>query len=377
MALSHHTIGGCGRLLAVVLAALGLVSLSAQDASGQDASREGSIFSASKQWEAAREAPMPVTVITEAMIAAIGAQNLKDVLVTYVPGMTFSQDHNEVNIAMRGVYASSQQKILVLIDGHVLNSRSYAASNPDFSINLDNIKRIEVVRGPASSLYGNGALTAVINIFTKSAGNVDETVVSAGGGSFGQLKLSALQGIKTATGTDLVAWGSVYRNNGQIVDIPASEDYSRSPANARAILGGFKDPASHDVGMSLKTKRFTLFAAHRYGKYVEPFTDGAPTGESYNYTDYQAGNGVGPGLGIGALNLDVSHTRALGKDSTLRLQSYVDRREVTVHIVNDPTQKAHSAAVWKEWDAGLLAKRVARMARPRATGGGSPASRSI
>src|SRR5262245_11259870 len=67
------------------------------------------------------DVPVPVTVITETMIDDIGARNLKDVLVTYVPGMTFSQDHNEVNVAMRGVYASSQQKFLVLIDGHELN----------------------------------------------------------------------------------------------------------------------------------------------------------------------------------------------------------------------------------------------------------------
>ncbi|MCD4691376.1 MAG: Plug domain-containing protein, partial [Calditrichales bacterium] len=109
------------------------------------------VVSASKQAEPLQEVPVPVTVITSEMIQNIGAKNLKDVLITYVPGITFSQDHNEINVAMRGVYASSQQKILIMLDGHRLNCRAYSEANPDYSISLDKIKQIEVLRGPGSS----------------------------------------------------------------------------------------------------------------------------------------------------------------------------------------------------------------------------------
>jgi len=71
-------------------------------------------------------------------------------------------------------------------------ARLAAAANPDFSIALDHVARIEVVRGPASSLYGNGGLTAVIHIFTRSGEEVGRTALSAGVGTFGQTKLSAL-----------------------------------------------------------------------------------------------------------------------------------------------------------------------------------------
>ena len=150
----------------------------------QERTSPATVVTASKLEEARRESPVPITVITDTMIADIGALSLKDVLLTYVPGVTFSQDHNDVNVAMRGVYASSQQKILMLIDGHVVNSRVIASADPDFGIGIDRIKRIEVLRGPASALYGNGALTAVVHIFTKTADDVPGTLITAGAGNW-------------------------------------------------------------------------------------------------------------------------------------------------------------------------------------------------
>ncbi|MGE4056774.1 MAG: TonB-dependent receptor plug domain-containing protein, partial [Vicinamibacterales bacterium] len=177
----------------------------------------------------------PVTIVTARMIEDSGARNLKDVLVTFVPGMTFSQDHNEVNVAMRGVYASSQQKFLILVNGHVLNSRSYVAANPDFSISLDNVARIEVTRGPASSRYGHGALAAVVDIITKTAEDIDGVQAGIGVGTDGQVKLTGLFGGQTTRGHEVVAWGSLYRSEGQEIDIPAGQDYSRVPSNSIAI----------------------------------------------------------------------------------------------------------------------------------------------
>ena len=85
----------------------------------------------------------------------------------YVPGMTDVASNDEQNIAMRGIYSSYQEKILILLNGHRLNSYSTNTATPDFSISLEKVKQIEVLRGPASSLYGNVALTAVVNLITK------------------------------------------------------------------------------------------------------------------------------------------------------------------------------------------------------------------
>lgn len=152
------------------------------------------LVTASQQLETLEEAPVPVTLITEDMIRAIGADNLKEVLATYVPGITAVEGNSELNIAMHGVYSSVQQKILVMLNGHRLNSRATNAQAPDYSISLDKVKQIEVLRGPASSLYGNAALTAVVNIITKDGHDADGISVKAGIGSFGTCKADVLAG---------------------------------------------------------------------------------------------------------------------------------------------------------------------------------------
>jgi len=300
--------------------------------------------------------PLPVTVITRQMLLDIGARNLKEALLAYVPGMTFVQDQNEVVVAMRGVYGSSQQKILVLIDGHVLNSRSYMASNPDFSIGLDNVDRIEVTRGPGSSIYGNGALTAVINIHTRSTEGLDTASVSAGIGSFGQTKLGGLFAATMEKGAGVLLWGSYYRSAGQSMSVLPAPAYVATAAGTTAILDGFSGPASHDVGVTFKAKGFSLLAAHRFGKYTEPFSGGGPTGQTYAYDDYQSGEGVGPGLGIGAFNFDASYEHALSASTTLRVRAYFDQRDIWVHAVTDPVAKSHQLARWREWDLGVIAQ---------------------
>jgi iron complex outermembrane receptor protein len=299
------------------------------------------------------ETPVPVTVITDTMIEDIGARNLKEVLVTYVPGMTFSQDHNEVNVAMRGVFASSQQKFLITINGHVLNSRSLGTANPDFGIALDNVKRIEVLRGPASSVYGPGALTAVVNLVTKTSADINEGRASVGVGNFGQVKLTGLFGGRTNNSSDVTAWGTLYRSSGDTVAIPARQDYSRTPADSEAILEGVKGPPSHDVGLTLKTGSFSLFAAHRRSRSIEPFSSGGPTGESYRYTDYQPGDGVEPGFSMQSFNIDVGHERTIG-DLLLAARGYADRTDITAHVISDPSAGAHSLVRWKDWDAGAV-----------------------
>ena len=170
--------------------------------------REGQItlVTASQQIETLEDAPVPVTLITEEMIKALGATNLQQVLAAYVPGIT-SVEGNMLNVAMHGVYASSQEKILIMLDGHRLNSRGTNAEAPDFRHSLDKIKQIEVLRGPASSLYGNVALTAVVNIITKSGSEVNGLKASYGMGNNSTYKTDLLFG-KRLLNTDIMAWAS-------------------------------------------------------------------------------------------------------------------------------------------------------------------------
>ena len=143
------------------------------------------VNSASGVTEQLTETPTPVSVITEQMIKQSGVNSLRDLLTLYIPNFTQVQDHNEYNVAFRGVYTSSQQKFLVLLNGHRLNSRAYAMASPDLSIALEKIKHIEVLRGPGSSVHGNAALTSVINIVAKSGAELEGARMSAEVGNHG------------------------------------------------------------------------------------------------------------------------------------------------------------------------------------------------
>ena len=126
---------------------------------------ESGITTASRQAESIEESPVPVTLITEAMIRHSGAQTIQELLCLYVPGMSIAEGL-ESNIAMHGISGISQEKILFLQDGHRLNGSSTNAEAPDYRNSLDKIQQIEVLRGPASSLDGNVAPLRVMMFTT-------------------------------------------------------------------------------------------------------------------------------------------------------------------------------------------------------------------
>ena len=76
------------------------------------AGRSATITTASSQSENLNEVPVPVTLITEEMIQNSGARNLQELLAAYVPGMYIIDCGDDINIAMRGIYSSGQEKIV-------------------------------------------------------------------------------------------------------------------------------------------------------------------------------------------------------------------------------------------------------------------------
>ncbi|MEK7705739.1 MAG: TonB-dependent receptor [Myxococcota bacterium] len=315
------------------------------------------VVSASQQVEPLSETPVPVTVVTSEMIRAIGARNLQDILLTWVPGMTLVADHNEMNVAMHGVYASSQQKILVLVDGHRLNSRAYAMANPDFGINVDwtKVKQIEVLRGPGSSLYGNIALTAVINIVTVDGGEIEGATVRLGAGNYGQRGLNLAYGKRFGEKSDLVIWGALFRADGEVRTIPAERDYAAVPSEHEAILGGVKKPASYDVGLRHRQGPLTLFGDLRFGKVVEPFTSaGAVTGEGYTYENVRTLGTNGPGLGSRSYHVEAKYAEPLGAGIEVEATGYYDKNDLEAVLVSDPVLQKAIYLTWNDDAAGAV-----------------------
>ena len=117
-----------------------------------------------------KDAPASISVITQEDLQRKPVQNLKDVLQD-VPGVQLTNEgDNRKGISIRGLDSSYT---LILVDGKRVNSRNAVFRHNDFDLNwvpVDAIERIEVVRGPMSSLYGSDALGGVVNIITKKIG---------------------------------------------------------------------------------------------------------------------------------------------------------------------------------------------------------------
>jgi len=125
------------------------------------------LVTASRIEEPAEETTSSVTVITSDDIKRSGAKDITDVLRT-VPEMNLVQNGGPGKMASVILRGGDSRHVLVLVDGIRVNSPTTGSF--DFSgILLDDIERIEIVKGPQSTVYGSEAMAGVINIITKKA----------------------------------------------------------------------------------------------------------------------------------------------------------------------------------------------------------------
>jgi outer membrane receptor for ferrienterochelin and colicin len=131
-----------------------------------------------------RESPGIVTLITSDDIASSGARDLIDVL-RMVPGFEFGVDVQGVlGLGVRGNWGH-EGKILFLWDGFEMNERSFATTPLGHHFPLEQIDRIEIIRGPGSAMYGGYAELGVINIISKKGNTLQGGTVST---TYGQMK---------------------------------------------------------------------------------------------------------------------------------------------------------------------------------------------
>ena len=178
------------------------------------------VRAASKTALSVDQAPASVTVITREEIQSFGYQTLPEAL-RAVRGFFFTDDHIYTYMGVRGFSPPGDlnTRILVLYDGHPTNDAwaGQGYSSRDFDVDLNEVDRIEVVRGPASLLFGTGALFGVINVVPRERLSGSRNVEGSAGtgalngvkaritGSAGDSEKSILASIAgfTSTGTEL------------------------------------------------------------------------------------------------------------------------------------------------------------------------------
>ncbi len=223
-------------------------------------SEEQIVVSALKRPRTVSKSPAIMSVITARQIRQMSFRTLTDVLDT-VPGFHISMDETgEREIAVRGVLDDSSQKIRVLIDGHSINDlfRGGAMWNFDDLV-VENIKRIEIIRGPGSALYGRNAFLAVVNVITKDIEDIDGFQWTASGGTFDTQNYNMLFG-KEYGDLEVSGFFDYFDTEGfsekieQDILFPAP--FSKSPGRSQ------NEKEKTDLNLKLSYKNLTLHSKY-------------------------------------------------------------------------------------------------------------------
>ncbi len=218
------------------------------------------IVSASKTSSTIEDTPASVQVITSKDIQRFGYRSLSEALQN-VLGFYITDDRNYEYLGVRGFSRPGDfnTRVLVLLDGHRLNDPIYDEGpvGNHFPVSIENIERIEIIKGPGSAVWGTNALLAVINVFTKRGKDIDGTVIGGDVGSELRRKGYAQFGKEYANGLDVAAAVSALNSQG------ASElffpEFSSDPAEGTAR---YNDDEKYRNGyLSARYQEFSFLVA--------------------------------------------------------------------------------------------------------------------
>lgn len=177
----------------------------------------GQVFGASERLQPAIEAPASVSFITAQEIERYGYRTLADVL-RAVRGLYISNDRNFSVLGTRGFSKPGDfnSRILLLVNGHRVNDNIFgqAEIGAEFGLDPTMFERVEIIRGPASSLYGDSAFFAVVNVITKSGASLGGASIALEAGTLGTQLVRGSVGRGFANGVDLALSGTYEQSDG-------------------------------------------------------------------------------------------------------------------------------------------------------------------
>ena len=193
------------------------------------------VYSASKHMQSASDAPSSVTVITADEIQKYGYRTLADILES-VRGfyITSDRDYGFVGVRGFGRLGDSNNRILVLVDGHRINDNVFGEPylGSEFLVDVDLIERVEIIRGPSSSLYGADAFFAVINVITLKPPRLKGVELSFAPASFGTFQGRASYGGQ-CKGIDTTLSATFYNSQGPTLFFPQFDNSATNYGNTQ------------------------------------------------------------------------------------------------------------------------------------------------
>lgn len=164
----------------------------------------------------ARKSQSAVTIISRKEIQHSPARNIAALLETYVPGLIVMTHSEGDKIGLRGMIAAENYKLILLLNGRNISNFVYEGVIHEIDMwDLDDIERIEVVRGPGSVTYGTGAIAGVINIITREPSSESVRVATAADPVFRSYGGNVSISTSLSDTWELFAFGSLRATSGQ------------------------------------------------------------------------------------------------------------------------------------------------------------------
>jgi len=306
------------------------------------------VITASKVMENIKKAPASISVITDRQIRQMGAERSSPSSIA-VPGFfEYRYYLGSHSFFVRGGSRGPSASILIMINSHPINDvNTGGATWVHDSLIVENIKRIEFIRGPGSALYGANAFHGVINVITKEAEDIDGFELTARGGSWDTQQYNLLYG-KTFSDLEVAFNFNYFKTHGHRAFI--EEDYQTqldgylgsSASLAPGRTNG--DDEKYDVSLNLKYKGFTFD-----GKYVDreseyPFSSlpALNEGSTHSSEDYY-------------LNLSYETTILEGLDLSGKVyRNFLDHSEDTQSLPPGVVLPSPTLTGIATWEDGLL-----------------------
>lgn len=273
-----------------------------------------SVYGAVKYDQKTTEAPASITIITADQIKKYGYRNFTQILDS-VPGFFTTNDRNYDYVGIRGFNRPGDynSRVLLLIDNHRLNDAVYdqAPIGNDGPIDVDLIDRVEIIRGPSSSLYGTNAFFGVINVITKRGKDLKGLEVSGEAGTFDSYKSRMSYGNKLNNGLEFLVSGS----------------YLDSVGPRDLFYKEFNDPATNN-GHAIKSDSENLYNVFGKASYGDFTLQGGYVSRKKKVPTASFGTIFNSGA-EGTLDqrgyLDLKYRHEFASDLTLNVRGYYDR----------------------------------------------------
>lgn len=299
------------------------------------------VSGAAKKEQSLDQVSAAATVITGDQLRRFGYRSLAEAL-QEVAGLYIVNDRMVERVGVRGVQllGDSNTRLLVLVDGVTVNEpwSQFADAGHGLPLNLDEVQRIEVIRGPVSSVYGTNAFVGIINIVTKQGKNAERGYARLSGGSVGSGQLNA--GFARGESNQIRGFASGRFSRGESLVIPEfAEDGADTETNADAM---------RSLSTGLSGNYGDIRGQVRYGQRSRELP-GAPYDTTPGSSDNKAIDGV--------FLSEVGWAASIGERATVATRAYLNRydSETTLDLENEgATPQRFKSLVDSTWIGGEI-----------------------